>query len=134
MNLIKYEEARKEYRNYVVCFSDGRIKIGMTSNLKRRMRHYVGEAKRSGAQQVTWWASTSFAEKHSALLMERLMCNSYKHMAIYGFREWIEGDSKIYAGIIKQAEFVRDLPAGGKTEKKESLGWWTKSGSLGVTA
>jgi hypothetical protein len=125
----------QSFKNYVVCFSDGRIKVGFTSNVKQRMRSYIREAKRSGAHHITWWTSTSFSNKKTALLMERLMCNSYKHMAVPGFREWFEGDSKDFEKIIKQAEFVRDFLSAGKIENKDELvGWWSDNGILGVRA
>jgi hypothetical protein len=122
------------FQNYVVCFSDGRIKIGMTSNFSKRMSYYRREARKSGTSQVTWWAATAFAEKPASLLMERLICNSYKHLAFAGAREWIKGGAEVYSAIIKQSEFVRELMAGGRIEKQESWGFWSESGRVGDPA
>lgn len=122
------------FQNYVVCFSDGRIKIGMTSNFSKRMSCYRREARKSGTSQVTWWAATAFAEKPPSLLMERLICNSYKHLAFAGAREWIKGGPEVYSAIIKQSEFVRELMAGGRIEKQESWGFWSESGRVGEPA
>lgn len=122
------------FQNYVVYFSDGRIKIGMTSNFFKRMSYYRQQAKKSGITQVTWWAATAFAEKRACLLMERLMCNCYRHLALRRRREWIAGDAKIFAEVIKQSEFVRELLSGGRVEKCESFGYWSKSGRIGGQA
>ena len=123
-----------KFQNYVVCFSDGRIKIGMTSNFSKRMSYYRREARKSGIPQVTWWAATAFADKPACLLMERLICGSYKHLAFAGARDWLKGDAEVYSAIIKQSEFVRELMAGGSIEKQESWGFWSESGRVGARA
>lgn len=67
------------------------------------------------------------------LLMERLMCNSYKHISIGWAREWLSGDSGEFAKIIKQCEFVRNFIEGVSVSGDVS-GWWSKSGQIGVRA
>ena len=35
-------ELKQHHHNYVALFTDGRLKIGRTSNIKKRMRYYRG--------------------------------------------------------------------------------------------
>lgn len=117
-----------DFQNYVVRFSDGRIKIGMTSNLRKRMAYYRQEANRSGISHITWWAAAAFAEKRACLLMERLLCNSYKHLAIKGCREWLGGDTKVFSEVIQQSEFVRRAFSATADGCGESFGYWSSTG------
>lgn len=114
----------KKYSNYVVTFLDGRIKVGMTGNLAQRMQRYKSVAKTSGANAMVWFAASPFEEKHSSLLFERLMCNSFKHMSDYGRREWLSGDSLTFKRIISQYEYVRKLLASDGEELRHVYGLW----------
>lgn len=118
------------FHNYVVCFSDGRLKVGVTSNVHRRMSEHIRHGKQSGCEAVTWWSSNSFENKVMALNMERLVCSSLGADVINGHRELFVGTPSMYAKIIRMIQYIRPL-WNCESPEDERWGWWSLSGRIG---
>lgn len=95
------------YRLYVVRFTDDRVKIGISADVKKRMSYYAQEARRNDVDGIVWWASTAFAGKDSALLAERVLCRAFKPHAIRGHREWLRANTDGFAAVIDSVETLR---------------------------
>ena len=89
---------------YAIHFDDKRIKVGVTSNIQKRLRYYVQEARRNRVEGLTWWASSP-APKSLAYLIERHFCRRNKAIAMPSHREWFDGVS--YASILAALENMR---------------------------
>lgn len=114
---------------YVVHFSDDRIKVGITSDVTRRMSCYRQEAARHDINAVVWWASAPFATKDAALLAERILCRTYSDFRLPRHREWIRGNPQGFAGVIKTAEKLRELIGDESEEEKIDLPYLGLTGS-----
>lgn len=95
------------HRLYVVRFTDDRVKIGISANVKKRMSYYAQEARRNDVDGIVWWASSAFTSKEGALLAERVMCRAYKEHAIAGHREWIRANCDGFKNVIESGEELR---------------------------
>lgn len=95
------------HRLYVVRFTDDRVKIGISANVKKRMSYYMQEARRNDVDGIVWWASTAFDRKESALLAERALCQAFKPHVIAGHREWFRADSAGFKAVIESTEELR---------------------------
>lgn len=96
-----------DYRLYVVRFSDDRIKVGISSDVVRRMTYYKQEARRNDVQGIGWWACAPFSCKAEALRAERIVCNACAALVIPRHREWFRGDVTYYAALIDAIEQLR---------------------------
>jgi len=119
---------------YVVFFSDERLKVGITSDLKKRMRCYRSEAQRNQIDQVFWWAGAAYENKETALAAERLMCKTYAEFSIRGHREWFYGSSKGFSALLDTAGQIRSLIGGESDKDKEFLPYMGSNGCfVGLT-
>ena len=113
---------------YVVLFSDDRLKVGITSDLKKRMRCYRSEAQRNQINNVFWWAGAAYENKETALAAERLMCKTYAEFSIRGHREWFHGGSNGFTALMQTADQIRALLGGESDYEKEALPYMGKTG------
>lgn len=74
---------------YAVHFDDKRIKVGVTSNIKKRMSYYAQEARRNHVDGLTWWACKPLP-KWIAYLIERRFCRANQDIAMPKHREWFD--------------------------------------------
>lgn len=86
------EQQNKLYRPYLISFSTGRIKVGITSDWRERSKYYRQEARRHGFGIVAYRPSSWFVSKKEALRIERNFCKLYKDICINNHREWFYGD------------------------------------------
>jgi hypothetical protein len=93
------------------------------------MKYYILKAKRCDVRMVTWFSTSEFLEKRESLLMETIICNSFKHLAVDGLREWFYGGSEVYGSVIKKYEDTRTFISKINTPN-DSWGWWSKSGRI----
>ncbi len=93
-----------KYRFYVAYFSNNRIKFGITTDIDKRMKYYVSEARRNDIQFVTWFASSQCFEKEVALAMERVFRFFNSDNMIPKQRESIRGDVDFFGKTISNAE------------------------------
>lgn len=94
------------HRVYAVYFADGRIKVGVSANVRRRMSYYAQEARRNRIRCLTWWACAPM-DKGLAFLVERHFCREMRGAAMTRHREWFEGDAAAYAAIVPALERLR---------------------------
>lgn len=113
---------------YVVFFSDERLKVGITSDLKKRMRCYRSEAQRNKIDNVFWWAGAAYENKETALSAERLMCKTYSEFSIPGHREWFHGGKKGFVALMSTAEKVRALLGSENEDAQELLPYMGRNG------
>lgn len=92
---------------YAIHFDDNRVKVGVTSNITKRMSYYAQEGRRNRLSGFTWFAAGGLHTKSDALLLERVLCNALKDLAIQGHREWIEGDAKMFGEVISAISQLR---------------------------
>lgn len=92
---------------YVVKFSDDRIKVGITGNVRKRMSYYTQEAQRNRVSHLTWWACKPFHCKRDALKAERVLCRVLADAAIPRHREWFNGTSKDYSDVVRWGDELR---------------------------
>lgn len=95
---------------YAVHFSDGRIKVGVTSDVSKRMSYYAQEARRNRVESLTWWSCAPL-DRHLALLVERHFCREMSDLAMPRHREWFEGDSEAFASVIGALQRLRNSVA-----------------------
>lgn len=75
----------KTHHNYVIEFSDGSCKVGVTSRVKQRLV----EVKRTRKHlKVLQWMLTPACERASAFKTERDLCRLLRDRALPGAREW----------------------------------------------
>ena len=119
---------------YVVLFSDERLKVGISSDLKKRMKCYRSEAQRNQIDNVFWWAGAAYENKVTALMAERLMCKTYAEFAVRGHREWFHGGSDGYKTLMQTAEHIRALLGSESDSEKDALPYMAKTGHfVGLT-
>lgn len=78
--------------NYLVLFSDGTSKTGITKDLFYRLQDFYQEAKRHNLSIIDFYVTKPVLNKKYALEIERIFCNKYKSDAIDGHREWFKKD------------------------------------------
>ena len=79
----------KKYCNYVLSFSDGSFKIGVTSRPETRLAE-ICRIKRHEAKLIQG-AYTPFCEKSDAFKIEYFLCSLFSCQANNGTREWFIG-------------------------------------------
>lgn len=78
--------------NYLVLFSDGTSKTGITEDLFYRLQDFYQEAKRHNLSIVGFYVTKPVLNKKDALKIEKRFCDKYKSDAIDGHREWFKKD------------------------------------------
>lgn len=91
---------------YLVHFYDNRLKIGISSDARKRMNYYIQEIRRNFCRGMTWYACKPFKNKQQALIVETTICRWLKEFSISGHREWFsnatgEGFGKVIVEIEK---------------------------------
>lgn len=95
------------HRLYAIYFHDGRVKIGVTGQIDRRLTYYRQEAVRNRVSGFTWCAFKPFTDKAAALLAEKSMCQVLREQAIAGHREWFEMSAQGYGQVLRACEDLR---------------------------
>lgn len=98
---------QREYAVYVVKFSDHRIKIGISANVRARMKYYKQEITRNRVENATWRSCKPFTDKQTALYAERTICGLLKDKAITGMREWFRAGTVDFEDVMKAVEIMR---------------------------
>ncbi len=98
---------QREHAVYVVKFSDGRIKIGISANVRARMKYYKQEITRNRIESATWWSCKPFSDKFDALFAERTICSLLKEKTIPDMREWFRAGTVDFEDVIKSVEIMR---------------------------
>lgn len=80
----------KTHCNYVLSFSDGSIKVGVTSRLETRVAEHC-RSKRQAAKIVRG-AYTPACDKEEAFQIEAKLCSLLAYRAADGAREWFSGE------------------------------------------
>lgn len=96
-----------KYAIYVVRFLDGRIKFGVSGDLKKRMSYYRQEARRNNIDSLVWFAVKPFQRKQQALHAERAMRLIFRGQSRKSQREWLVKECD-FAGVIKTAQELRE--------------------------
>lgn len=110
---------KNQYCIYVVHFSDGRIKFGITKNLNKRMSYYRQEARRNNVDGLVWWAAKPFEMKSQALHAERTMRLLFRDNSRKYQREWLTIDAN-FLDVMETAEELREyLGIETEVEKKD---------------
>lgn len=109
----------KTHSLYAAYFSDGRIKIGVTADVPKRMSYYAQEARRNRVSSLTWWSCAPI-EHGTALLIEKSMCRHMREYAMPRHREWFEGTSTDFQAFISGLERFR-VSAADSDESPEDL-------------
>ena len=90
----------KQLNNYVVWFVEAkRLKIGVTSDFKKRIQYYRQEARRHGLGYVDGVYCESLPAP-VARSIEADICRALKPGALPGHREWFSGDAETYDAFI----------------------------------
>lgn len=82
----------KNYFNYLVSFSDGAVKTGITSNPFYRLQDYIQEANRHNLKVDGLTLTSPSESKRVALDIETAICGKFSHLSIDGHREWFLDD------------------------------------------
>lgn len=86
--------------NYVVFFPDsGRVKFGITSDLKKRVHQYKQEALRHGLGHVTFTRIPAICNG-LAKAVETELRRGLKDAVAKGHHEWMPGDYEVYQAVI----------------------------------
>ena len=80
------------YYNYLVSFSDGTFKTGVTGNPFFRLQDFVQEAHRHSVKVNGFEITRPIRDKNLALKIESEFCKYFSHEAIAGHREWFKED------------------------------------------
>lgn len=83
-----------EYFNYVVSFSDGTVKTGITSKPFFRFQDFIQEAHRHSVK-IDGFNMSPPSPKKIAAKIETQLCESQSYNAIEGHREWFLLDAMI---------------------------------------
>jgi hypothetical protein len=86
--------------NYVAFFSQtGRIKVGITGDIQKRMGYYRQEARRHDLGHVTF-ACGQKNYKGLARTVETELCRALKQCAVPQHREWFAGDYEAFQAVV----------------------------------
>ena len=99
----------KKLCNYVVWYQKtGRLKIGVTADMKKRMSYYAQESARHNLGEIIHF-SYKPGREDLARFVERSICHSLKEKAIAGHREWFIGGKDEFKHLIKiTSNFIVD--------------------------
>lgn len=100
MNLLA-----KGYFNYLVSFSNGTFKTGITASPFYRLQNYIQEANRHSVKVDGYEITSPLENKQTALKIETAFCKIYSFDAIEGHREWFKKDIS-WASEEYQKEFL----------------------------
>lgn len=78
-----------QHHNYVLCFADGRIKIGRSGNFKRRLRELGG-----------FYNEGRPVSRAVALAVETVLRRRLRAFALPGTHEWFYGPKRVAAEIV----------------------------------
>jgi hypothetical protein len=81
------------YYNYLVSFSDGTVKTGITKNPFYRLQDFIQEAHRHSVKIDGFEITQPVKYKKIALKIESDFCSFFSHDAIEGHREWFKEDT-----------------------------------------
>lgn len=85
--------------NYVAYFPQtGRIKVGITSNLQKRISYYRQEARRHDLGNVTFTCGRK-QYKGLARTVETELCRALKPWSVPRHREWFVGDYEAFEKV-----------------------------------
>ena len=79
----------KTHCNYVLHFSDGSVKVGVTSRPQARVSEIC--CSKRGIADLVRGVRTPHCEKDSAFEIEANLCSLLKYRATDGTREWFAG-------------------------------------------
>lgn len=96
----------KTHAVYAVYFSDGRIKVGVTADVPKRMSYYAQEARRNRVDSLTWW-SCAPVERWIALRIETHICRHMREFSMQRHREWFAGDTNDFGAFVAALERLR---------------------------
>lgn len=111
-----FSSEKHQYCVYVIRFSDGRIKFGITKNLNKRMSYYLQEARRNNLDGLVWWSAKPFDIKSQALHAERTMRLIFRDHSRKRQREWLFNAN--HSCVISTAQELREY-IGGSTENMQ---------------
>ena len=117
---------------YVVNFADGRIKFGITKNLKRRMHTYKQEAVRNSTAFLTWFACKPCECREDAQAIENVLRNHLSEFAIAGHKEWLHGVT--YGSVLACVEHLRAALCHSYDEDKDAVRFAGSTGSFVLEA
>jgi len=124
----------QEHSIYVVRLCDGRIKVGSTSNVKKRMAYYRQEARRNNRDSLVWYAPKPFPCKEQALHAERAMRLYFLNESKKHQREWLTNGVD-FSVVINAADELRCLIGNESDEEKADFPWLGVVGNfMGLTA
>lgn len=104
---IKYEhhcDEENKFYVYLIMFSNNRIKIGVTGNLKKRFSYYKQEAVRHDLKIVRQESHYIVHGKSAAFDIESIVCREYKNASIKNHREWFIGDRLMYVFLCSRVQ------------------------------
>ena len=85
--------------NYVAFFPEtGRIKVGITTDIRKRMSYYKQEARRHDLGNVTFTCGRRNC-KGVARMVETELCRALKPWAVPRHREWFVGDYEAFTAV-----------------------------------
>lgn len=92
------------YFNYVVSFSDGTVKTGITAKPFFRLQDYIQEAHRHSVK-VDGYRISQPSSKRVSLDIEKAICDKFSMAAVEGHREWFI--DKKYDATIKPSSIFK---------------------------
>lgn len=119
----------KDHAIYVVRFSDGRIKFGSTSNVKKRMTYYRQEARRNCHDSLVWYSPKPFSCKEDALHAERALRLYFRNETQKNQREWLIRTVEL-PNVIQAADEIRHLIGKETDAEKAEFPWMGSTGGF----
>lgn len=117
---------------YVVSFSDGKIKFGLSKNVKSRMHTYKQECVRNGLSSMVWWACKPLKSRADAALIENSLRDHLRGFAIAGHSEWLRGVG--FESVLSCAEHLRGHIANAYGEDPLEVPFKASSGAYRLEA
>lgn len=89
--------------NYVVSFSTGLQKVGITRHPFRRLQEALLEAQRNGAIVNGFHVTPPSASKAIASKVKKTTCDHYRDIAVLGHRNWFANPLAVQAQMPRNA-------------------------------
>lgn len=112
---------------YAVWLSPDLLKIGYTSNIKKRLTYYRQEGRRHGSRAGMWWACAGFERREDARLMEKYTLEKYRDCRMPKHREWFKCANKDFHVFTQSLQAIRRAIGNERAEVKERLGFLVRS-------
>ena len=98
----------KIFFNYLVSFTDGTFKTGVTSSPFYRLQDFIQEAHRHSVKVDGFEITKPSKDKKTALKIESDFCKKYAFEAIDGHREWFKRDYSLSSKKLQRELYSKE--------------------------